>query len=83
LNGNLSSGQTEKGKTGEQQSQEHAHHFLCHQGGLFTRNSSWWAEQSVPHTTVMIYGYCVKMYEDFALNFCVKELAVLSRQNTI
>jgi hypothetical protein len=28
LNGMLSSGQTEKGGRGEEQSQEHAHHFL-------------------------------------------------------
>jgi hypothetical protein len=27
LNGMFGSGQTEKGKTGEEQSQDHAHHF--------------------------------------------------------
>jgi hypothetical protein len=31
LNGMLGSGQAEIGKTGEEQSQEHAHHFLRHQ----------------------------------------------------
>jgi hypothetical protein len=42
-------------------SQEHAHHFLW--------NSSWWAKQSIPHTTMTFYGDCVKMCEDFAPNF--------------
>jgi hypothetical protein len=36
---------------------------------LFTRNSSWQAKQSIPYTTVTFYGDCVKMYQDFALNF--------------
>jgi hypothetical protein len=34
-----------------------------------TKNSSWHAKQSIPHPTVMFYGQCVKMCEDFALNF--------------
>jgi hypothetical protein len=37
--------------------------------GLFTNNSSWQAKQSIPHTTLMFYGDCVKMFEDFAPNF--------------
>jgi hypothetical protein len=36
--------------------------------GLFTKNSSWQAKQSM-HTTVTFYSDCVKMCEDFALNF--------------
>jgi hypothetical protein len=56
---------TEKGKTGEEQSQEHANNFLSHHWGLFTKSSSWQAEQSIPHTIVTFYGDCVKMYEDF------------------
>jgi hypothetical protein len=39
----LSSGQTEKGETGEEQSQALAHHFLTSRG-LFTNNSSWQAK---------------------------------------
>jgi hypothetical protein len=37
--------------------------------GLFTKNSSWQAKQSSPHTTVKFYGNCEKMCEDFAPNF--------------
>jgi hypothetical protein len=32
---------------------------------LFTKNLSWQAKKSIPHTTVTIYGNCVKMCEDF------------------
>jgi hypothetical protein len=44
-------------------------------GGLFTKNSSWQAKQSIPHTTVTIYGDSVKMCEDFAPNFGDKRTA--------
>jgi hypothetical protein len=37
--------------------------------GLFTKNSSWQAKQSIQHTIVMFYGDCMKMCEDFTLNF--------------
>jgi hypothetical protein len=37
--------------------------------GLFTKNLSWQAKQSIPHITVTFYGDCVKMYEDFVPNF--------------
>jgi hypothetical protein len=37
--------------------------------GFFTNNSSRHAELSIPHTIVTFYGDCVKMCEDFALNF--------------
>jgi hypothetical protein len=60
---------TEKGETGEEQTQEHAHQFLLTSRGLFTKNSSWQAKQSIPHTTVTFYGDCKKMCKDFALNF--------------
>jgi hypothetical protein len=36
---------------------------------LFTKNSTWEAKQSIPHTTVTLCGYRVKMSEDFAPNF--------------
>jgi hypothetical protein len=52
----------------EEQSQEHAHNFLRHQE-LFTKNSSWQAKQSIPHTTVTLYGNYVKI-------LATKELAV-------
>jgi hypothetical protein len=37
--------------------------------GLFTKNSSWQAKESIPHTTVMFYGDCVKMCKDFTSIF--------------
>jgi hypothetical protein len=37
--------------------------------GLFTKNSSWQAKQSVLHTIVTFYGDCMKMYKGFAPNF--------------
>jgi hypothetical protein len=37
--------------------------------GLFTKNSSWQAEQSIPSTNMTFYGDCMKMCVDFALNF--------------
>jgi hypothetical protein len=37
--------------------------------GIVQKNSSWQAKQSIPHTTVMFYGDCVKMCKDFAQNF--------------
>jgi hypothetical protein len=52
----ISSGQTEKGKTGKEQSQEYAHHFSLKSSGLFTKNSPWQAKHSIPHTTVTFYG---------------------------
>jgi hypothetical protein len=61
--------QTETGETGEEQSQEHAHNVSLTSRGLFINNSSWQAKQSIPHTTVMFYGDCVRMCKDFAPNF--------------
>jgi hypothetical protein len=37
--------------------------------GLFTKNSSWQAKQSIPNITARFYGDCVKMCEDFAPKF--------------
>jgi hypothetical protein len=48
MNDMLGSGQTAKGGTSEEQSQEHAHHFSTSRV-LFTKKSSW---QTLPlHTT--------------------------------
>jgi hypothetical protein len=52
-------------------------------GGLFTKNSSWQAKQSIPHNTVTFYGDCVKMCEDFTPNFGDKKLAVALQQRTV
>jgi hypothetical protein len=54
-------------ETVRKQSQEHAHHSLT-SNGLFIKNSSWQAKQSILHTTVTFYCGCVKMCEDFAAN---------------
>jgi hypothetical protein len=37
--------------------------------GLFSKNSSWQAKHSILHTTVTFYCDCVKMCEDFPINF--------------
>jgi hypothetical protein len=50
---------------------------------LFTKNSPRQAKQSIPHTSVKFCGDCVNMWEDFTLNFAVKELAVPSQQYTV
>jgi hypothetical protein len=36
---------------------------------MFTKNSSWQASQSLPHSTMMFYGDCMKMCEEFASIF--------------
>jgi hypothetical protein len=36
---------------------------------LFTRNSSWQAKLSIPHTTVTCHVDCVKVCQDFVPNF--------------
>jgi hypothetical protein len=37
--------------------------------GLFTKNSSWQAKQSIPHITVGFYDDRMTMCEDFEPNF--------------
>jgi hypothetical protein len=46
--------------------------------GLFAKNSPWLDKHSIPHTTVISYGDCMEMCEDFTLKFVDKrtELAV-------
>jgi hypothetical protein len=65
--------ETEKGETGEEQSQEHAHFFSLTSRRLFTKNSFWQAKQSIPHTSVTFNGECVKICKDFAPNFSDKK----------
>jgi hypothetical protein len=69
LNGTSKLTKTEKGETGEGQSQEHALHFNFTLRGLLKKNLSQQAKQSILHTTVMFYGDRMKMCEDFAPNF--------------
>jgi hypothetical protein len=45
--------------------------------GLFTNDSSWQATQSIPRTTGIFYGDCVKMWEDFTPKFGDKKLATV------
>jgi hypothetical protein len=49
---------------------------------IIQKNSSWQAKQSFIHTTVMFYGDCVKLCNDFTPNFGEKLLAVASCQHT-
>jgi hypothetical protein len=55
--------ETEKGGTGEEQSQEHWSSFAWTPVGLFSKKSSWQAKQSIPHTNVTFYGDFMKMCE--------------------
>jgi hypothetical protein len=54
--------------------------FFFTSRGLFIKNSSWWAKQSIPHTTVTFYGNCMKMCEDVAPTLA---MAAASRQYTV
>jgi hypothetical protein len=74
---NGKSKQTDKGETGEEQSQEHDH-FLQHHKEFVLK-----ANQSIQHTTVTFYVNCMKMCEDFALNFVDKKLSIASGQFTV
>jgi hypothetical protein len=47
--------------------------------GLFTRNSSLQAKQSIPHSLVTFYNNRMKMFEDFAPNFDNKITISLQR----
>jgi hypothetical protein len=70
-----------KGETDEDHSQECAHYFLLYQRGLHTKNSSWQAKGSISHTTVIFYSQCMKMCEDFALNYDDKITYLLQQDN--
>jgi hypothetical protein len=81
LNCMLGSGQTEKGETGKEQSQEHTHHFLWHQGRSFTNNLSWQVKQSILNTNVTT-EIAWKCAETSPRTLMAKGLAVVSRQRT-
>jgi hypothetical protein len=79
LNGILDTEQMERGETGQEQSLEHAHHFLWHQD-----HSQWIRPdrpKSIPYTTVIFYSNCVKMWEGFAPNFGDKQNWLLHQDN--
>jgi hypothetical protein len=50
--------------------------------GLFTKNSSQQAKQSIPHTTVTFYSNCMKMCEDFAPELWQQKNWTLHHENT-
>jgi hypothetical protein len=52
--------ETEKGRTGEEQSQEHAHIFFDIKG-IVHKEFVLAGQQSIPDTTVMFYGHCMQM----------------------
>jgi hypothetical protein len=59
--------ETKKWETCEEQSEEMLIIFFDME--LFTKNSSWQAKQSIPHVTLTFYSECMKVCEDFTLNF--------------
>jgi hypothetical protein len=59
-------------KAREEKSKVKSMLIILTQRGLFAKNSFWQAKQSIPHTTMMFCGNCVKLCEDFALNFSNK-----------
>jgi hypothetical protein len=48
--------ETEKGETGEEQSQGNAHIFFLTSRELFTKDSSWQAKQSIPPTIATFWN---------------------------
>jgi hypothetical protein len=52
--------ETTKGETGNKHSQEHD----LHSDIKGIKKSSWQAKQSIPHTTVKVYGECMEMSKD-------------------
>jgi hypothetical protein len=59
----------QKGETGEEQSQVHAHHFLWHEGDYSQRICPGRPNSQFPNAIVTFYGDCMRICEDFALNF--------------
>jgi hypothetical protein len=78
LHGKSKLNETEKGETGEQPSQEHAHHISLTSGGLFTNNWFWHAEQSIPHSTDILW----RLRENVP-RLRPEQLAVAPRQRTV
>jgi hypothetical protein len=64
----------QKGKTGEEKVKSMFIIFFHIKETVHKKNLSCQTKQSSPHTTVMFYGDCVKMCEDFTPNFSDKRI---------
>jgi hypothetical protein len=74
---------TERGKTGEEQSQEYGHHFLWNQRDCSKKNSPSQAKQSIPQFHILFTVTAWKCVKTSPWTLATKELAVTSRQRTV
>jgi hypothetical protein len=74
--------ESKRGETCDEQSRARLSYSLA-SGGLSIKNSFWQVKESILHITVVSFGDCMKMCEDFASTLAIKEPAVASQQSTI